>query len=133
MSKENPIKKHQYKSGESGNPTGRPKGSLNRKTVAREYLAFLQEEVNPLTGIKELLSNEDMITLALIHKAKKGDVNAYKALMDSAYGAVNQSVKNGNNIILILLNKIKLQLQIIILINKQRHIFNLIYFLSQLR
>ena len=32
-----------------------------------------------------------MITLALIHKAKKGDVNAYKALMDSAYGAVKQN------------------------------------------
>ena len=93
MSKENPIKKHQYKSGESGNPTGRPKGSLNRKTIARIYLAYLQEEVNPLTGIKELLSNEDMTTLALIHKAKLGDVNAYKALMDSAYGAVKQSLE----------------------------------------
>ena len=53
MSKENPIKKHQFKSGESGNPTGRPKGSLNRKTIARIYLAYFQEEVNPLTG-KEL-------------------------------------------------------------------------------
>ena len=93
MSKDNPIKKHQYKSGESGNPTGRPKGSKNRKTIARIYLAYLQEEVNPLTGIKELLSNEDMITLALIHKAKKGDVSAYKALMDSAYGAVKQSLE----------------------------------------
>ena len=93
MSKDNPIKNYQYKSGESGNPTGRPKGSLNRKTVAREYLAFLQEEVNPLTGIKELLSNEDMITLGFIHKAKKGDVSAYKALMDSAYGAVKQNVE----------------------------------------
>ena len=93
MSKENPIKKHQYKSGESGNPTGRPKGSLNRKTVAREYLAFLQEEVNQLTGIKELLSNEDMITLALIHKVNKGGVNVYKALIESAYGAVKQSIE----------------------------------------
>jgi len=62
MSKENPIKKHQYKSGESGNPNGRPKGSLNRKTIARIYLAYLQKEVNPLTGIKELLGNEDVIT-----------------------------------------------------------------------
>jgi len=51
-SKDNPIKNHKYKSGESGNPSRRPKGSLNRKTVAREYLAFLQEEVNPLTDIK---------------------------------------------------------------------------------
>ena len=71
---------------------GRPKGSLNRKTIARIYLSYLQEEVNPLTGIKELLSNEDMITF-IIHKAKKGDVNAYKALMGSAYGAVKQSLK----------------------------------------
>ena len=46
-----------------------------------------------MTGIKELLSNEEMITLALIHKAKKGDVSAYKALMDSAYGAVKQSLE----------------------------------------
>ena len=56
-------------------------------------MSYLQEEANPLTGIKELLSNEDMITLALIHKAKLGDVNAYKALMDSAYGAVKQSLE----------------------------------------
>ena len=69
------------------------KGLLNRKTIAREYLAFLQEEVYPLTGIKELLSKEDMITLALIHKTKKGDVYAYKALMDSIYGAVKQSLE----------------------------------------
>jgi len=31
--------------------------------------------------------------LALIHKAKKGDVNAYKALMDSAYGGVKQNLE----------------------------------------
>ena len=92
MAKED-IVNNRYKKGISGNPSGRPKGSLNRKTIAREYLAFLQEEVNSLTGIKELLSNEDMITLAIIHKAKKGDVNAYKALMDSAYGAVKQNIE----------------------------------------
>ena len=34
-----------------------------------------------------------MITLAIIHNAKKGDVNAYKDLLDSAYGAVKQSIE----------------------------------------
>ena len=34
-----------------------------------------------------------MITLALIHKAKLGAVNAYKALMDSAYGGVKQNLE----------------------------------------
>jgi hypothetical protein len=33
------------------------------------------------------------ITLALIYKAKKDDVNVYKALMDSAYGAVKQIIE----------------------------------------
>tara|TARA_B100000767_G_C19401586_1_gene384175 strand:- start:40 stop:237 length:198 start_codon:yes stop_codon:yes gene_type:complete len=49
--------------------------------------------VSPLTGIKEPLSNEDMTTLALIHKAKKVDVNAYKPQMDSASGSVKQSLE----------------------------------------
>ena len=40
-----------------------------------------------------MLSQEDIITLALIHKAKKSDVNDYRALMDSAYGAVKQNVE----------------------------------------
>ena len=51
MSKENPIKNHQYKSGESGTPSGIPKGSLNRKTVTRMYLEFLEKTTNPITGL----------------------------------------------------------------------------------
>ena len=61
--------------------------------VALEYLAFIQEEVNPLTGIKGLLSNEHITALALIHKAKNEDVTAYKALMDSTYGTIKQSIE----------------------------------------
>jgi len=34
-----------------------------------------------------------MITSTLFIKSKLGDVNAYKALMDSAYGGVKQSVE----------------------------------------
>lgn len=45
-----------------------------------------------LLELKSFLAMK-MITLALIHKAKKGDVNAYKALMDSAYGGVKQSLE----------------------------------------
>ena len=79
--------------GESGNPSGRPKGSKNRKTIAREWFAFLQEETNPISGQIETLSMEDMITLSTIFKAKQGDVSAFKALMDSAYGSVKQSLE----------------------------------------
>ena len=36
---------------------------------------------------------EDIIRLSNIFKAKQGDVSAYKALMDSAYGGVKQNVE----------------------------------------
>jgi hypothetical protein len=87
------IKKYEYKKGESGNPNGRPKGSRNRSTIARRWLEVNQNLKNPLTGENETMSQEDLMTLALIKKAREGDVNAYKALMDSGYGAPVQQIE----------------------------------------
>ena len=81
-----------FKKGESGNPNGRPIGSLNRSTVAKKWLSTNQEYKNPLTSESEKLSQEDIMTLALINKARKGDVAAYKALMDSGYGNPKDSL-----------------------------------------
>ena len=89
MSKEDLIP---FKKGESGNPNGRPKGSRNRSTIARQWLEVSQKLKNPLTGENETMSQEDLMTLALIKKAREGDVNAYKALMDSGYGAPIQQI-----------------------------------------
>ena len=70
---------------------GRTKGSLNRSTIAKKWLEVLsQEELED--GEVKWLSNEEAITLALIRKARNGDVNAYKALMDSAYGTAKDTV-----------------------------------------
>ena len=82
-----------YKKGQSGNPNGRPKGSKNRSTIAKKWLQAMQETKNPLTLESEELSQEDLITLALLKKAADGDVNAYKALMDSGYGSPVQQVE----------------------------------------
>jgi len=79
--------------GESGNPAGRPKGSKNRSTIARKWLEVNQSLKNPLTSETETMSQEDLMTLALIKKAREGDVNAYKALMDSGYGAPIQQIE----------------------------------------
>jgi uncharacterized protein YjiS (DUF1127 family) len=87
------IKKHEFKKGESGNPNGRPKGAKNRSTIARYWLEVNQNLKNPLTGESETMSQEDLMTLALIKKAREGDVNAYKALMDSGYGAPIQQIE----------------------------------------
>lgn len=82
-----------WKKGESGNPSGYRKGQKNRSTIARYWLEVNQDLKNPLTGENETMSQEDLMTLALIKKAREGDVNAYKALMDSGYGAPIQQVE----------------------------------------
>jgi hypothetical protein len=85
-----------WKKGESGNPNGRPKGAKNRSTIARRWLEVNQSLKNPLTGEQETMSQEDLMTLALIKKAREGDVTAYKALMDSGYGAPLQQIEQTN-------------------------------------
>ena len=70
------------KKGEVRNPKGRVKGSLNRKTILRHWLSLEQDEKNPITKQVETLSQVDLITLAIIKKAREGDVNAYKTLME---------------------------------------------------
>ncbi len=87
-----PNKSTQFRKGQSGNPNGRPKGSKNRSTIARQWLDMEVKHENTITGITETLSNEEIITLALIAKAMKGDVQAYKQLMDSAYGSPTQTI-----------------------------------------
>jgi hypothetical protein len=91
MNKEDNLKPA-WNKGESGNPAGRPKGSRNRSTIAKHWLEVNQSLKNPLTGIEETMSQEDLMTLALIKKAREGDVNAYKALMDSGYGSPIQQI-----------------------------------------
>ena len=77
--------------GNNANPNGRPKGSKNRATVARKYLDLISKQKNGLTGEVEELSQEEVITLSMLTKASKGDVNAYKAVMDSAFGQPKQT------------------------------------------
>ena len=85
--------------GESGNPNGRPIGSKNRSTIARKWLELELSAKNPLTGEMEKLSQEDILTLTQIKKAQvESDTNAYKAVMDSAYGAPKNEVEHSGQV-----------------------------------
>ena len=74
------------KKGEIRNPKGRGKGVRGRATIVREWLMVEQKFKNPLTGQEEILSQADIMTLAVINKARKGDVIAFRELMDSGFG-----------------------------------------------
>lgn len=80
------LKLGMFKKGEVSNPNGRPKGSKNKSTVARKWLELCEETINEITGFEEVLTQEDLMTLAMIKRARKGDVKAYKELMNSAFG-----------------------------------------------
>ena len=90
------IEKHKMPKGTTLNPNGRPKGAKNRSTIARYWLEVMEKTKNPLNGKDDTVSQEDLMTLALIKKAREGDVAAYKALMDSGYGAPVQVVEQTN-------------------------------------
>ena len=82
------------KKGEIRNPKGRGKGVRGRATIVREWLMVEQKFKNPLTGQEEILSQADIMTLAVINKARKGDVIAFRELMDSGFGKNQEIVKN---------------------------------------
>ena len=75
---------------------GRPKGRLNRSTVVRAILEATRWGKDPITGIESYIPIEYQMTLAILQKALKGDVNAYKALMDNAYKPHAQEVESKN-------------------------------------
>lgn len=90
----NPPKETRWKEGDpSPNPAGRPKGSLNRSTIARKWLEVMEKAKNPITHQEEEMTQEDIITLQQIFKARKGEVRSYLALMDSAHGAPKQQTE----------------------------------------
>jgi hypothetical protein len=87
--------------GEVRNPKGRPKGSPNRKTIARQILAMtglIEEEIyrklkSRYSTLPQDETLEFIMTLVQVDKAIiKGDTAAYRAVMDSAYGMPNQQL-----------------------------------------
>lgn len=97
----NPENLTPYKSGQSGNPEGRPLGAKNRSTIARKVLEmralFNAETFESLRSqfpeiTKESTAEEIMTIIHIDNAITKKDSNSYKAIMDSAYGAPKQDI-----------------------------------------
>lgn len=82
-----------YKKGQSGNLSGRPKGIVNTKTRLLRLLQLTQKKRNPVTGEMEDFNIAEQMDMALIAKALKGDVLAYREILDRFEGKVTISLE----------------------------------------
>jgi len=84
--KENSLKNLKPFQKGNKNSKGRPKGSLNRSTLIKQWLTIKIESENPFTSKIEKLTLEDFIVLGMIEGAKKGSKPCADFLFDAKYG-----------------------------------------------
>jgi len=80
--------------GEVRNPNGRPKGSMNLKTVFNKFLKIKEPTTNPITKRACNLSQIEIMALAMIKEARNGNVQAFNAIADRLEGKPEQKQIN---------------------------------------
>lgn len=93
------MKEQNLKPRAKGDPplpgAGRPKGSLNVKTVLAKFLKVKTEGPDPFNPNKKVkLTQLDIIVLKQVEKAQKGDTAAFNAVMDRWEGKAEQKITN---------------------------------------
>jgi Family of unknown function (DUF5681) len=74
-----PPKSGQYKRGQSGNPSGRPKGAKNLKTILRKVLLTLVPAV--IGGRRLKMTATEALLRQMLNKAVSGDLRATTQLI----------------------------------------------------
>ena len=78
------LRKYQFKPGQSGNPSGRPKGSLGLWARIRKELKKQQPDGRIMA---------DLVAEAFVRKVQEGDFRFLKELLDREEGPVAQEVR----------------------------------------
>lgn len=89
MSNANPSPETRFKSGQSGNLKGKPKGTLSFKTVIKQLL-----ELEDIDESGDRIANIVAMTKKVMDRAKKGDIRAYEVLADRSEGKPVQKIEN---------------------------------------
>ena len=93
-----PPESGRFKPGQSGNPAGRPPGIPNTATRLKRFLELSQKIKNPINGEEEEITVAEQLDLAMIAKARKGDVRAFNALMDRLEGKPPQYIEQKSDL-----------------------------------
>jgi len=92
----NPQNLKPFKKGKSGNPAGRPPGIPNTRTRLQRLLNITQNLTNPITGEVEGFTILEQLDLQQIIKARKGDLAAYKEIIDRLEGKAKEDKQETN-------------------------------------
>ena len=90
-----PPKETQFKPGQSGNPKGRPKGSLSDAAIHNKI--FEEKVTVTENGKKRLISKRECIARRRINDAMRGDAKAMKITLDLSDRYSDLSAKPGNS------------------------------------
>ncbi len=82
-----------WQPGQTGNPKGRPKGAQSITTVLKKIIEKKMDTIDPVTKNKDRKKIKEIIALALVGKALKGDVKAIEEILDRLEGKVTQKVE----------------------------------------
>ena len=88
MGYKTPPKDKQFSKENQPKKNGRPKGSLNSKTILNKFLDCDITQQNPFTKKQEKIIVKELLNLVLIKKAIEGDLNSYKEVMDRVEGKI---------------------------------------------
>ena len=90
-----PPKHSQFRKGQSGNPNGRPKGTLNFATVLDRTLR--EKVVINENGRRRTITKLEAAVKQLVNKAAGGDMNAFRTLSTLAHSAEEQIAANNGS------------------------------------
>jgi hypothetical protein len=65
--------------------------------MSKRLFTLVVKKQNPLTGMDEKFTGAELLDMALFEKALKGDVLAYREIMDRAEGKVSTQIEVGTN------------------------------------
>jgi hypothetical protein len=90
------ITKHQFKKGQSGNPKGKPVGTVSFKNSIKKFGAMVFKGINPETNQEEEMTLVDVITSKQYQKALRGDSKSFELLKNHIESLPKQGIDLSN-------------------------------------